>query len=120
MDRDLKEYFADQQSFVSHALLSLEKRTDARFVRLEARFDGLEKRFDGLEARFDEREKQSTKFERDVRLSFQIVDGRLRGIEGRMEAGFVEIKREMKAITADLKRVIRALRRTEPGRRRRR
>jgi hypothetical protein len=112
MDKDLKEYFADQQSFISHALSSAEKRTDARFVRLETRFDG-------LETKFDEREKKAAKFERDVRLSFQVVNARLRGIEGRMEVGFAEIRRDMKGMAADLKRVIRTLRRTEPGRRRR-
>ena len=92
MDMELKGFFVEQQSFISDALQSLEKRLGSRFDRLEGRVGKLEARFD--------------RFERDTKIAFQVMDARL----SRVEASLAGINRRLGGIERQLRETNKLLR----------
>ena len=94
VDRELKDFFQDQQSFIKVAIGSLEKQLTTRFDLLGS----------------------------NVKAGFQVMDGRIGSVEarldrvearlGRVEGRLARMDRDLAQIKRDLKTLLRSRRRS--------
>jgi len=94
MDKDLKDFFDDQQKFISMAIGGLEERLSGRIAKGEGRLGKVEDRLGKVEERLE-------RFERNVKIGFRVLDGRIGHLDRRLQQVDVRLNRMDRRMTRE-------------------